>query len=65
MADMPYVGRFADAKSGLSLCPPRDKNHAKSCQTSWARFQTFPVGALGGMTPFWYTTQVVLVPFTK
>jgi hypothetical protein len=44
---------------------PRDKNHAKSCQTSWARFQTFPVGALGGMTPFWYTTQVVLVPFTK
>jgi hypothetical protein len=49
----------------LSLCPPRDKNHAKSCQTSWARFQTFPVGALGGMTPFWYTTQVDLLPFTR
>jgi hypothetical protein len=49
----------------LSLCPPRDKSHAKSCQTSWARFQLFPVGALGGMTHFWYTTKVVLVPFTK
>jgi hypothetical protein len=65
MADMPKVGRFADANSGLSLCLPRDKNHAKSCQTSWARFQTFPVGALGGMIHFWCTTQVVLVPFTK
>jgi hypothetical protein len=30
-----------------------------------ARFQTFPVGALGGLAPFWYSTQVVLAPFTK
>jgi hypothetical protein len=47
MVDMPLVGRFVDAKSGLSHYPPRDKNNAKSCQTKLARFQTFPVGALG------------------
>jgi hypothetical protein len=30
-----------------------------------ARFQTFTVGALGGLAPFWYLDQVVLAPFTK
>jgi hypothetical protein len=40
------------AKSGMSLCPPRDKNHAKACQTSRSRAQLFPVGALGGMPHF-------------
>jgi hypothetical protein len=54
-----------DTNSGLSHCPPHDKNDAKSCQTKLARFQTFPVGALGGLTPFWYSDQVVLAPFTK
>jgi hypothetical protein len=54
-----------DAKSGLSHYPPRDKNDAKSCQTNLARFQTFPVGALGGLAPFRYSDQVVLAPFTK
>jgi hypothetical protein len=65
MADMPQVGRFADANSGLSHCPPRDKNDAKSYQMKLARFQTFPVGALGGLAPFWYSTQGVLASFTK
>jgi hypothetical protein len=54
-----------DAKSGLTLCPPRDKNDAKSCQTKLAQFQTFPVGALGGLAPFWYSDQVGLAPFAK
>jgi hypothetical protein len=49
----------------LSLCPPRDKRDAKSCQTNLARFQTLPVGALGGLAPFWYSDKVVLAPFTK
>jgi hypothetical protein len=62
---MPQVGRFADAKSGLSLCPLRDKSDAKSSQTNLARFQTFLVGALGGLATFWYSDQVVLAPFTK
>jgi len=30
-----------------------------------ARVQTFLVGALGGLAPFWYSDQVVLAPFTK
>jgi hypothetical protein len=54
-----------DAKSGLSHCPLRDKSDAKSCQTKLARVQSFPVGALGGLAPFWYSDQVVLAPFTK
>jgi hypothetical protein len=65
MADMSLVGRFADTKSGLSPCPLRDKSDANSSQTNLARFQNFPVGALGGLAPFWYSDQVVLAPFTK
>jgi hypothetical protein len=65
MADMPYVGRFADAKTGLSPYPLRDKRDARSSQTNLAWFQIFPVGALGGLAPFWYSDQVVLAPFTK
>jgi hypothetical protein len=30
-----------------------------------AQFQTFLVGALCGLAPFWYSDQVVLAPFTK
>jgi hypothetical protein len=30
-----------------------------------ARFQTFPVGALGGLATFWYSDEVVLAPVTK
>jgi hypothetical protein len=65
MADMPLVGRFADANPGLSHCSPRDKSDVKSCQTNLARVQIFPVGSLGSLAPFWYSDQVVLVPFTK
>jgi hypothetical protein len=65
MADMPWVGIFADAKFGLSHFPLHDKSDAKSSQTNLARVQIFPVGALGGLAPFWYSDQVVLVPCTK
>jgi hypothetical protein len=54
-----------DANSGLSHCSPQDKSGVKSCQTNLARVQTFPVGSLGSLAPFWYSDQVVLVPFTK
>jgi hypothetical protein len=57
--------RFADAKSGLSPYLLRDKSDAKSSQTNLARVQIFPVGALGGLAPFWDSDQVVLAPFTK
>jgi hypothetical protein len=65
MGYMPKLGRYADAKSGLSHCSPRDKSGVKSCQTNLARVQIFPVGFLGSLAPFWYSDQVVLVPFTK
>jgi hypothetical protein len=65
MGDMPWLGRYADAKSGLSHCSPRDKSDVKSCQMVLARDQIFPVGSLGGLAPFWYSDQVVLAPFTK
>ena len=65
MGDMPWLGRYADAKSGLSHCSPRDKSAVKSCQTNLARVQTFPVGSLGSLDPFWYSDQVILAPFTK
>jgi hypothetical protein len=65
MTDMPLVGRFVDAKSSLSHCSLHDKNDPKSSQTNLARVQIFPVGALGGLAPFWYSNQVVLAPFTK
>jgi hypothetical protein len=65
MADMPWLGRYADAKSGLSHYSPRDKSDVKSCQMVLAQVQIFPVDSLGGLAPFWYSDQVVLVPFTK
>ena len=65
MCSSDLVGRFADAKTGLSPCPLRDKRDVKSSQTNLARFQTFPVGALGGLAPFWYSDQVDLAPFAK
>jgi hypothetical protein len=61
----PRLEDFSDTKSGSSHCPLSDKSDAKSSQTNLARFQTFPVGALGGLAPFWYSNQVVLAPFTK
>jgi hypothetical protein len=54
-----------DAKTGLSHCPLCDKRDANSSQTNLARVQIFPVGALGGLAPFWYSDQGVLAPFTK
>jgi hypothetical protein len=65
MGDMPWLGRYADAKSGLSHCSPRDKNDVKSCQIVLAQVQIFHMGSLGVLAPFWYSDQVVLAPFTK
>jgi hypothetical protein len=65
MGDMPWLGRYVDAKSGLSRCSPRDKSDVKSCLMVLAWVQIFPVGSLGGLAPFWYSGQVVLAPFTK
>jgi hypothetical protein len=65
MGDMPWLGRYADAKSGLSHYSPRDKSDVKSCQMVLARVQIFLVGSLGSLAPFWYSDQVVLAPFTK
>ena len=65
MADMPWLGRYADAKSGLSHCSPRDKSGVKSCQTNLARVQIFIVGSLGSWAPFLYSDQVVLAPLTR
>jgi hypothetical protein len=65
MGDMPWLGRYADAKSGLSHCSPRDKSDVKSCQIVLAWVQIFLVGSLGSLASFWYLDQVVLVPFTK
>jgi hypothetical protein len=52
MGDMPWLGRYADAKSGLSHCSPRDKSDVKSCQMVLARVQIFPLGSLGSLAPF-------------
>jgi hypothetical protein len=49
---MPWLGRYADAKSGLSQCSPRGKRDVKSCQTVLARVQNFPVVSLGSLAPF-------------
>jgi hypothetical protein len=65
MGDMPWLGRYADAKSGLSHCSPQDKSGVKSCQTNLARVQIFPAGSLGSWAPFLYSDQVVLVPSTR
>jgi hypothetical protein len=65
MRDMPWLGRYVDAKTGLSHCSPRDKSDVKSCQMALARVQIFQVGSLGSLAPFWYSDQVVLAPFTK
>jgi hypothetical protein len=65
MGDMLWLGRYADAKSGLSHCSPRDKSDVKSRQMVLAQVQSFPVGSLGSLAPFWYSDQVVLAPFTK
>jgi hypothetical protein len=54
MGDMPWLRRYADAKSGLSHYSPRDKSGVKSCQTNLARVQIFPVGSLGSWAPFLY-----------
>jgi hypothetical protein len=65
MGDMPWLGRYADAKSRLSHCSPRDKSGVKSCQTNLAQVQIFPVGSLGSWAPFLYSDQVVLTPLTR
>jgi hypothetical protein len=62
---MPWLGRYADTKLGLSHCSPQDKRDVKSCQTVLARVQTFPVGFLGSLAPLCYSDQVVLVPLTR
>jgi hypothetical protein len=62
---MPWLGRYADAKSGLSHCSPRDIRDVKSCPTVLARVQNFPVGSLGSLAPFCYLDQVVLAPLTR
>jgi hypothetical protein len=62
---MPWLGRYANAKSGLSHCSPQDKSDVKSCQMVLAQVQIFPVGSLGSLAPFWYSDQVVLALFTK
>jgi hypothetical protein len=62
---MPWLGRYADAKSGMSPCSPRDKMDVKSCQLVLARVQIFPVGSLGSLAPFCYLDPVVLVPLIR
>jgi hypothetical protein len=62
---MPWLGRYADAKSGLSPYSPRDKRDVKSCQTVLARVQIFLVGSLSSLAPFCYLDPVVLVPLTR
>jgi hypothetical protein len=62
---MPWLGRYADAKSGLSHCSPRDKRDVKSCQMVLAWVQIFPVGSLGSLAPFLYSDQVVLAPLAR
>jgi hypothetical protein len=62
---MPWLGRYANAKSGLSHCSPRDKRDVKSCQTVLDRVQIFPGCSLGSLAPFCYLDQVVLATLTR
>jgi hypothetical protein len=50
---------------GCHTVHPETKRDVKSCQTTLARVQIFPVGSLGSLAPFWYSDQVVLAPLTR